>query len=95
MQPAESHALSRWKRAAWILGSYQGLCPDEFLRLLPARFRPTYAKILPRNYFTLKKKSPPAPQTMSLAVMQDSNRTSLIKIMSLRILIEHPQAMKF
>jgi hypothetical protein len=74
MQPAESHAISRWKRAAWILGNYQGLCPGEFLRLLPARFRPTYTKILPRNCFTLKK-SPPAPQTMSLAAMQDSNRT--------------------
>jgi len=80
MQPAEGHALSQWKRAAGLLSNFQGFCNREFLRPLPARFRPIYATILPRNYFTLKKKSPPAPRNMPLTAMQDSNRILLKEI---------------
>jgi hypothetical protein len=36
-------------------------------------------KDIAEELFHLEKKSPPAPQTMSLAAMQDSNRT-LVKI---------------
>jgi hypothetical protein len=59
---------------------FAGLEILEDLEMLSARFKSPYAGILPRNHFILKKRGPPALRNMTLAAMQDSNRTLLTQI---------------